>query len=328
MDTIILRQLDGSASPDEKQMLLQWLKASEANRTAYLEIRNLWLSCDAAPCDDEEMYRALNRLRCRLSDKRTLAAKKRPLQHGRYVAAAVAILLLSLGCHLLIHLYNVPQEEVMLRNRLITSQGSKGHFVLPDGSVVRLNAESTLTYPDTFDGAERKVYLEGEGYFEVAENREQPFIVRSGDLAVEALGTVFDICGYTFQHKTEVVLLEGSVKVTSPAFGKDIFLSPDQMLEVTDDGVMHIREPNARLHTSWIQSKLVFDKARLSDIILSLESWYRMEIVCPPAFAEKTLMSFTVGSAENIQDLLKAMSLVIPVTWSVADNVATITPLQ
>jgi ferric-dicitrate binding protein FerR (iron transport regulator) len=325
MDMTVLRHLDGSASHAEERMLRQWLEASEANRADYVEIRDLWLSCDAVSYDDET-HEALNRLRSRLPNRRPFAEKRRTA-FRRHYAAAVALVLLSFGCWFALHLYIVPGKEVEIQNRLITAQGSKGKFVLPDSSVVWLNAESVLTYPETFGKTERKVCLEGEGYFEVAENREKPFVVQAGDLAVEAVGTVFDISRYSFLHRTEVTLLEGSVRVSSPACGKDFYLSPDQMMEITGDGAIHVRETNARLHASWIQNRLVFDNDRLSDIILSLEGWYRMEIECPAAFAEKTRMSFTV-SAESIQDILKAMSLVIPVTWSVTDSTVTIRPKQ
>jgi ferric-dicitrate binding protein FerR (iron transport regulator) len=329
MDRVILRQLDGSASPDERKMLLQWLMASEANRADYCEVRDLWLSCDAALRESDETGEALNRLRRRVRNTRSFAIKKAWSRRwvGRwyyYVAVALLVLLIA-NYRLAIHPFVTVEKVFVVQNQLITAKSSKGRFVLPDGSVVWLNAESKLTYPETFEGAERQVQLEGEGYFEIAENREQPFIVRSGNLEVEALGTTFDIARYPFRNKTEIVLLDGSVKVTSQTFREDIILSPDQMLELTGDGVYRVHKTNARMHIGWIKDKLVFDNDRLSDIIHSLEGWYCLDIKCPQAFADKTRMSFTV-KAENIQEILKAMSLVIPVTWSVSDSVATIIP--
>jgi ferric-dicitrate binding protein FerR (iron transport regulator) len=325
MDLAILRQLDGSASPDEKKRLLQWLMDSESNRAAYCEVRDLWLSCDAALRESDEAGEALNRLRCRMQNARSVTIKKRWPGRRYYYVAAVLLVLLIANYRLVVHPFVTVEKVFVVQNHLITAKNSKGRFVLPDGSVVWLNAESRLTYPETFEGAKRQVQLEGEGYFEVAENRRQPFIVRSGNLEVEALGTTFDIARYPFRNKTEVVLLDGSVKVTSQTFREDIVLSPDQMLELTDDGVYRVRKTNAWMHVGWIKDKLVFDNDRLSDIINSLEGWYCLEIKCPQAFAYNTRMSFTVG-AENIQEILKAMSLVIPVTWSVSDSVVTIIP--
>jgi ferric-dicitrate binding protein FerR (iron transport regulator) len=324
MQIIILRQLDGSASPDEKRALLQWLKASEANRADYREIRDLWLSCGVALRDGDETGTALNRMLYRIRNGHSVAGRKKTLIRW-YHAAAVILVMLVTNYWFATHPFVSAEKEPVIRNRLVTAKGSKGHFVLPDGSIVWLNAESMLIYPEKFGGTERRVRLEGEGYFEVAENRAKPFIVESGNLTAEALGTTFDISRYPFQHKTEVVLLEGSVKVTSPAIEKGVVLSPNQMLELTDDGTFRVHETKARMRTGWIKDELVFDNDRLSDIILGMEGWYCMDIECPPAFAENTRMSFTVG-AESIEDILKAMSLVIPVTWSVTDSVATIFP--
>jgi ferric-dicitrate binding protein FerR (iron transport regulator) len=328
IEILLLRLWDGSASSDEKKALRQWLEASEANRADYREMWDLWLSCDVALQDGDKTSAALNRMLRRVRNESSFTGKekqslKRPIR--RYCAAAVILVMLVAGYRLFLLSGTFTDEgkEVVVRNQLITAKGSKGKFTLPDGSLVWLNAESMLVYPEKFEGTERRVQLEGEGYFEVAENRTKPFIVRSGNLTVEALGTTFDISGYPFRRKTEVVLLDGCVKVTSPAIEKDIVLSPNQMLELTGDGMFSVRETTARMHADWIKNKLVFDNDRLSDIILSLEGWYCIDIECPPAFAEDTRMSFTVG-AESIQEILRAMSLVIPITWSVTDSVATI----
>ncbi|MDR2764467.1 MAG: FecR domain-containing protein [Tannerella sp.] len=326
---ILLRQLDGSASADEKKMLLQWLEASEANRADYREIRDLWLSCDVALQDGDQTRAALNRMLRRIrSESSSMGKEKQSLKRSirrYYAVAAVILVMLVAGYRWLLYpgTFADVENEPVIYNRLITAQGGKGKFTLPDGSLVWLNAESMLVYPEKFEGTERRVQLDGEGYFEVAENREKPFIVQSGNLTVEALGTTFDVSRYPFRHKTEVVLLDGSVRVTSPAIEKDVVLSPDQMLELTGDGTLSVHETTARMHASWIKDKLVFDNDRLSDIILSLEGWYCIDIECPPAFAEDTRMSFTVG-AESIEEILRAMSLVIPVAWSITDSVATI----
>ncbi|MDR1454622.1 MAG: FecR domain-containing protein [Tannerella sp.] len=325
MDIIIIRQLDGTATSGEKRMLLQWLKASDRNRTDYVEIRDLWLSCGAAAGGDEATLRALNRLLNRLRSERPSVTRERRLLRWYRAAAAVALLLLLGAGGWFAANPRTDGKTATLQNRLITARGSSGKVILPDGSAVRLNAESSLTYPESFDGAERLVHLEGEGYFEVAADRTKPFVVQSGDLAVEALGTVFNVSGYSRQRRTEVLLLEGSVRVTSPVFGKDVLLTPNQMLELTGEGEIHIHKANARWHTCWIHDRIVFDNDCLSDIIIALESWYRIDIECPAAFAEKTRMSFTVGT-ESIQEILKAMSLVIPVTCSVADGTVTIAP--
>jgi ferric-dicitrate binding protein FerR (iron transport regulator) len=264
-----------------------------------------------------------------IRNEHSSAGKEKPsrklLIRRYYAAAAVVLALLIAGYRFATHPFVTGEKEPVVHNRLITASGSKGKFVLPDGSVVWLNAGSMLTYPETFGETERRVQLDGEGYFEVAGNRARPFIVRSGNLEVKALGTAFDISRYPFRHKMEVVLLEGCVEVTSPAIEQGVTLSPNQLLELADDGTLRIRETKARMHAGWIKDRLVFDNDRLSDIIINLEGWYCMDIECPPAFAEDTRMSFTVD-AESIQEILRAMSLVIPVTWSVTDSVATIFP--
>jgi ferric-dicitrate binding protein FerR (iron transport regulator) len=333
MNILLLRQFDGSASEEEKKALLQWLKASEANRAEYREMWDLWWSCDAALRDDGETAAARERMLRRIRSESFSAEKKRQARKRRfrlhYAAAAILVLALAIGYRTLLHrgAFADGEKEAVVWNQsitLATAKDEKKSFTLPDGSLVWLNAESRLTWTAAFDDAERRVWLEGEGYFEVAENKAKPFIVRTGDVTVEALGTTFDVSCYSFRRKTEVVLLDGCVRAASPVMERDVVLSPNQALELTVDGAIHVRETTARLHAGWIQNKLVFDNDRLSDIIISLEGWYRIDIECSPALAENTRMSFTVGD-ESLHETLRAMSRVAPVCWSVVGDVATLT---
>jgi ferric-dicitrate binding protein FerR (iron transport regulator) len=323
----IIRHLDGSDSLEDKQILLQWLWESEQNRTDYIEIRDLWLSCDVALDDKTEINKALNRLRQRIRNEYTFI--KQPVKSmwmRWYQVAAVMLVLLGMSYWFTTRPYHVAEKEIHVRNQLITAKGSKGKFTLPDGSVVWLNSESKLICPEEFDEDKRLVRLEGEGYFEVAENKKKPFIVQSGDLEIEALGTAFDISCYPFRDNTDVVLLNGSVKVTGESFDKAFVLQPGQLLACNKGNRQpNIQATNAGLHIDWIKDRLIFDNARLSDIIISLEGWYNVSIRCPPSFAGKMRMSFTV-KGENINEILKAMSLIAPMSYSVTEHQVVIRP--
>jgi ferric-dicitrate binding protein FerR (iron transport regulator) len=325
INEIIIRYLDESATLEEKQLLLQWLKASDKNRAEFNGTRDLWLSCDAALSGETELNAALNRLRFRILNPCTPVRQPKILIGWRQ-AAAIILVLLGMSYRFAIRPPVSVEKETCILNRLITAGNSKGKFILPDSTVVWLNANSKLTCPEKFDDDRRLVQLEGEGYFEVAGNKNKPFVVQSGDLAIEALGTAFDISCYPFRHTTEVVLLNGSVKIASNRFDRDVIIKPDQMLEYRHDRkTARVQGTKAHLHVDWIKDRLVFDNTRLSDIMISLEGWYNVSIQCPASFAEKTRLSFTVRN-ETVNEILKAISLIIPVRYSIAENVVTVTP--
>ncbi len=324
-EIIILRYLDGSASSEEKKILLQWLDESKENLNDFNTIHDLWLSCDNALGDDIEINNALKKLKNRIlfSDLN----QYQPHQHQRKIIGwphVAAIILVLLG--MTYWLTDILSPEDTIQNHLITAKGSKGRFILPDSSIVWLNSESKLTYPEKFVGNKRFVELEGEGFFDVKHNKEKPFIVKSGDLDVEVLGTAFDISSYYSKNTIDIVLVKGSVKVISEKTGKTMIMKPDEILEYSKDSKnIHIKNTKSLLHVDWIKEQLVFDNTSLSDIIISIEGWFNISIRCPEKFASQTRMSFTI-KGENIHEILNAMSLIIPIHYTIENDVVTIIP--
>jgi ferric-dicitrate binding protein FerR (iron transport regulator) len=323
---IIVRYLDGSASLQEKSILLQWLKSSDANRHDFTQTRDLWLLAGASLPDNEvatdialEQFREkiLRRYRRHLAVHRS-----RKIWYG----GAAALFVLVVMSFWFANQNSRIREVVVVRNQLITAGDSKGRFILPDGSVVWLNRDSKLAYPEQFQDNERVVTLEGEAYFEVAENSEKPFIVQSGEFAVKVLGTAFDVSNYPSAGTLQAVLVHGSVEVTgTPVKGK-VALTPDQMFVYDrENNSAGVYRTNAMLHIGWINDRLVFDNDCLADIIVSMKSWYNVRIECPEAFARKTRLSFTIRR-ENPDEIMKAMSAIIPIRYSIQENEITIIP--
>lgn len=328
INEIIIRYLDGSASQEDKIELLQWLKISDKNWNDFNETRDLWLSCDVALGNDTDVNIALGRLRNRILNAQTPVKQSKLVFMRWYQVAAVFLVLLGMSYWFTIQTPEPAEKEtqIHIQNQLITAKGSKGKFLLPDGTTVWLNTESKLIYPEKFDNDKRLVRLEGEGYFEVVENKHKPFIVQSGNLDIEVLGTTFDIAAYPEKDKIDVVLLNGSVKVMGETLEKEVLLKPNQILEYQkNEGTSNIRNTKAYLHAAWIEERLIFDNTPLSDIIISLEGWYNISIECPRTLAEKTRMTFTVRG-ENVEEIFKAMSLIAPIRYSIENDKVTINP--
>jgi ferric-dicitrate binding protein FerR (iron transport regulator) len=319
-DALIIRYLDGQASAGEEARLLQWIKQSEENRDDFIRLRDLWLlCCDPAPADE-----AGARLRKRMQSLPALPARRR--YHAWQRAAAVVLVCLAMGYGLGRVLPDKAKMDV--RNHYITAPGSKGRFVLPDGTKVWLNSNSSLSFPETFAADARMVSLEGEAYFEVAKRRDQAFWVQSGGLRVEALGTAFDMACYPSDELVETVLLEGSVRVSGEAFGEPVILKPNQILAFDKEKhTTSLRETKASLYIDWIKDRLVFDNDCLADIRISMEGWYNVTIDCPEEFAAHTYMSFTVRS-ESIEEILRAMSLIIPIRYTIEGRRVKIIPRE
>ncbi|HQV55628.1 MAG TPA: FecR domain-containing protein [Chitinophagaceae bacterium] len=165
-------------------------------------------------------------------------------------------------------------------NTISTPRGGQYQLTLADGTKVWLNAASTLRFPATFSGTERKVELTGEGYFEVAKNAAMPFKIDvAGKGEVEVLGTHFNINSYNNEPAINTTLIEGSVKVTGLTLGKTVVLMPGQQTQLSGTGDISInRNPDIESVLAWKNEKFVFQNTDLKSIMRQLERWYDISV--------------------------------------------------
>lgn len=169
------------------------------------------------------------------------------------------------------------QEQIAFQQELVVPPGQRAELTLPDGTKVWLNAGSKLSYPSFF-GTERKVFLSGEGFFNVSKNEKVPFIVSTRTIDVKALGTQFNVLCYPESNYTGVYLQEGSVKAYFPSSeAEGVILSPEQYLvQKGKQLVLSTMDPDELL---WREGIYTFKRQKLGRIIEKLELYYDVKIV-------------------------------------------------
>lgn len=169
------------------------------------------------------------------------------------------------------------QELIAFQQELVVPPGQRAELTLPDGTKVWLNAGSKLSYPSFF-GKERKVFLSGEGFFNVSKNEKVPFIVSTRTIDVKALGTQFNVLCYPESNYTGVYLQEGSVKAYFPSSeAEGVILSPEQYLvQKGKQLVLSTMDPDELL---WREGIYTFKRQKLGRIIEKLELYYDVKIV-------------------------------------------------
>lgn len=161
-------------------------------------------------------------------------------------------------------------------NTITTPNGGTYEVFLPEGSHVYLNAASSLKFPTAFIGAERKVILSGEAYFEVTKNQNQPFIVSSSNQNVKVLGTHFNVTSYA-GDAVKTTLAEGKVELSSPAFSKKSILKPGEQATASKAG-FDIIKVNAEDVSAWKDGVFVFRATPLPAVLKQLSRWYDVEV--------------------------------------------------
>jgi transmembrane sensor len=197
-------------------------------------------------------------------------------------AAAVALIIVSTG--LLLHLRNTRNHpEPVASVEQIVPRGKITHLTLPDGTQVWLNADSKFTYPEKFSDDNREVYLVGEAFFDVKKDPAKPFRIHSENLTTTVLGTSFNVRAYHDDDVQEVAVITGKVSVIHDdkiSSSQEIKLVPGEKALLTKQtGTLNkLKFVNYGPYTSWKEGKLIFENTRVSEVVLSLERRFNIEI--------------------------------------------------
>jgi len=200
----------------------------------------------------------------------------------------------------------LSDKEAAVMLTLSTPKGGQYQIVLADGTKVWLNAGSKLQYPKTFTGNVREVELDGEAYFEVAKNKQKPFIVSTGNEKVEVMGTHFNVNAYAEDHESKVSLLEGKVRVSIPQGGEKV-LNPGQQTVVRGERI-RVQEVNLDEIMAWKNGEFMFNNETLRTALRQVSRWYDIDIQVDPALADITLWG-TVSRLDNFDKVLKVIKM-------------------
>ncbi len=184
------------------------------------------------------------------------------------------ISLVTCGGALSYSLSDSVQFSENLYNRLIIPRGGEYMIQLSDGSKVWLNAATEFQFPVAFVGEQRKVYLKGEAYFEVAKDSLHPFIVVADDVEVKVYGTKFDVNSY-HPEKIQTILIEGAVGMKRR--GEEVRLKPGQKGE-TGTTDINVTEVDVTSYVAWKNGDFIFNNERLEDIMEQIARWYDVNV--------------------------------------------------
>ena len=197
-------------------------------------------------------------------------------------------------------------------NTIVVPRKGEYQLILADGSKVYLNSESRLRFPTRFEGKERRVYLEGEGFFQVAKDAAKPFIVHCEKYAVRVLGTTFNISAYRNDEVSMTTLVEGRVNIECG--NTVVALTPGLMATVADSKVT-TREVNVESYISWTRDQFSFSEERLEDLLKKISRWYDVEFVFDDEEIKDYKFSGFMPRYESIDAILQIMEQAANVTF-------------
>ncbi len=205
-------------------------------------------------------------------------------------------------------------------NSLYVPRAGEYKLILADGTKVWLNSDSKLRYPTAFTGKDRKVYLEGEAYFEVAKYKDKPFIVSSNNMDIQVLGTKFNISSYQDAKETELVLVEGSVSYIAGKYKG--LLSPGEKVSyniVKEE--LSIRKVDVEKYISWKKGIFTFNKIRLEDLGVRISRWYDVEVIFMNTSVKEQLFTGAIEKDKSLKFLIEILEATNSVSCESKENV-------
>lgn len=197
-------------------------------------------------------------------------------------------------------------EQEVVYNSIATPRGGQYEIELPDGTRVWLNSATSIRFPTAFTGKERKVEISGEAYFEVAKNKEKPFIVKVNSSEIQVLGTHFNVMSYSDEASLKTTLFEGSVKFINK--GDTKILKPGQQSQLLANGKINLLN-NVDLDEvlAWKNGYFIFENASIETVMRQLSRWYDVDVVYNRKVDD--LFYAEIPKNTNLSDVLKALEL-------------------
>jgi ferric-dicitrate binding protein FerR (iron transport regulator) len=272
---LLMNYIRGNASGAETVRVALWLKESPENEKILLQLARIYYAQRT-----KERIQRRNPIVAytKMLHQRQRKSRRVVMQRLSVAAACVAVVIASVvGSY-----YSIQGKTETQYITIRTNAGMRTNLNLPDGTVVFLNSDSKLTYPVPFDSKERRVLLDGEGYFKVAHKAKHPFIVDVAErqIEVEVLGTEFNMQAYASEQLFGTTLVDGSVKInlqTESGARQHVFLKPsEKAIYDTKAGSLHITHTNTLYDTAWMEGRLMFKDMPVPEVLSRLSHFYNV----------------------------------------------------
>ncbi len=314
-EILVLKELEGEITSPEKEELEAWL-LDPINREYFLEQKKLWnLTGELRRMEKINAETARIKVERKLFGKTSLSLFRRYLER---VAAIVSIPLLFASLWFYFNRYT-PDEpvETTAFNKIEVPLGMRSSVILPDSTLVWLNAGSTLLYPVPFGSHERRVELSGEGYFEVKKDSGKSFFVSAKGIDIRVVGTSFNCCAYPDAKYTETMLVEGEIEMSVKDRESRIVMHPGELATLTgNQSRIEVRKVHSDKYISWKSGKLVFRDDPMGKVIEKLERWYNVEFIVDNIEILGYVYSATF-SGESLDQMLKMFALSAPIEYRI-----------
>lgn len=293
---LLNKYIAGDATPEEKEEVARWLDTDKKNMKEFLALRKLY---DISIWQQEQTPVA--------KDNLSLGNKRWTLRSASFELAKVAAIFILAFTIVYSFLINEDNDSAKMQT-IFVPPGQRAELTLTDGTKVWLNAKTTFTFPDKFTANNRRVTLDGEGYFDVTKNPEKPFIVNTERYDIKVMGTEFNVTAYSGSSVFETSLLKGAVEVFSPAKDTKVSLEP-HMRTYEENGILKKDTIEHENYFLWKEGLICFYDEPVDKMIKKLQLYYDVKIDVQNKTLLNNRYSGKFRTKDGVEHVLKVLQL-------------------
>jgi len=293
---LLNKYIAGDATPEEKEEVTRWLDTDKKNMKEFLALRKLY---DISIWQQEQTPVA--------KDNLSLGNKRWTLRSASFELAKVAAIFILAFTIVYSFLINEDNDSAKMQT-IFVPPGQRAELTLTDGTKVWLNAKTTFTFPDKFTANNRRVTLDGEGYFDVTKNPEKPFIVNTERYDIKVMGTEFNVTAYSGSSVFETSLLKGAVEVFSPAKDTKVSLEP-HMRTYEENGILKKDTIEHENYFLWKEGLICFYDEPVDKMIEKLQLYYDVKIDVQNKTLLNNRYSGKFRTKDGVEHVLKVLQL-------------------
>lgn len=301
---------NGISTAEQEAVISAFVKESEDNMRIFREWESEWRR-QKPECAQVFRFSRVNDV---------LKSRKRTRRNRLYMlSAAAAAVLVVAG----IAFRTLPEESVPGTVAHKTGFNEKTRVVLPDESVVWLNANTSLTYSEDFISGVREVELCGEAFFDVVTMHDVPFVVHVSGNSITVKGTKFNVTAYGQESEISASLVEGAIVFDSEKVSVEMVPGEQLVYNVLTEDLTKIKV-DTRSSFSWVNGKLDYASISLQKLLSRLTSLYGVEFRYTPNKYKNRNFRIKLNDNEPIEDVLSAISVILPIEYTIKEDIVTI----
>lgn len=304
LTALTAKYLDRTATAEEKQLLEQWYYSFDEKELVV-----------TLP-DGEDEYTLGNRMKQHIDQLNAQGSRRGRIfmQIRRYQVAAAMVLVLTAA---LLYVFFSSRQ-------VYNAQQLPRFVVLKDGSKVWLNAATKLVYTDYPFMSERRLTLTGEAYFDVARDPDKPFIIRSGSMVTQVLGTAFNIKAYP-DEPFSITVTKGKIKLEDRKTNTVTFLTPNKQVKYADQQPAVLTVAKADLAYAWTKGQLEFYDQSFAEIARTINRKYNVDIIFANKSLEQCMITATFEKESSVSRVIDLLCKINNATYTFSADSSIIT---